>query len=61
MKWGHVLEYLGMILDYTTKGQAKVSMIPYIQNIINELPEEIPLTASTPASDHLFQVWDKNA
>ena len=61
VKWGHILEYLGMTLDYTIKGQVKVSMIPYIQNIIKELPKEIMSFASTPASDHLFQVQDQNA
>ena len=59
MKQGHVLEYLGM--TYTIKGQVHVSMIPYIQDIIKEFPEEIVLSASTPASNYLFQVWDKNA
>ena len=34
-------------------------MIPYIKTIIEEFPEEISNVGSSPASDHLFQVRDK--
>ena len=34
-------------------------MIPYIKTIIEEFPEEISNVTSSPASDHLFQVRDK--
>ena len=60
VKRGHVLEYLGMTLDYSVKGQVQVSMVPYIQNI-NNFPEDILSSASTPASDHLFQVRGHDA
>ena len=49
-----------MTLDYTMNDQVMVSMISYIQNIIKELPKEIVSSASTPPSDHLFQVQVKN-
>ena len=61
IKCGHVLDYLGVTLDYSGKGQVQVSMVPCIQNIIMEFPEEIISSASTPASDHLFQVRGQGA
>ena len=57
---GRIHEYLGMTLDYTTKGEVQVSMISYMKNIINEFPEEMTSSASMPAGYSLFQVQDKN-
>jgi hypothetical protein len=31
---GKIHKYLGMILDFTTKGQVKVSMVDYVKEII---------------------------
>ena len=61
IKYGHILDYLGMTLDYSVKGQVQVSMVPLIQNKINEFPEEKTSSASTPASDHHFQVRGQGA
>jgi hypothetical protein len=55
---GKVHDYLGMILDYSTKGKVMVNMIAYIKNIITDFPEEIIAVQTTPAADHLFTVSD---
>ena len=37
------------------KGMVKVSMVPYIEEIMNNFPEEMgTLIAMTPAGEHLF-------
>ena len=41
--------------DFEERGVVKVSMIPYVQDIIKNFPEEIGIsTAATPAAEHLF-------
>ena len=52
-------DYLGMTINYTKRGEVQVSMIPYICTIIKEIPEEISMGTSMPASDYLFHVRDK--
>ena len=56
-------EYPGMDLDYRKLGQVRVSVKPYMDKIIKNLPEEIgSQSASLPAADYLFNVKDeKNA
>jgi hypothetical protein len=51
-------EYLGMDFDYSEKGKVKVRMIPYLQNILDDFPEEIIGTKTTPAANYLFKVRD---
>jgi hypothetical protein len=53
-------EYLGMDFDYSEKGKVKVRMIPYLQSILDDFPEEIVGTKSTPAADYLFKVRDES-
>ena len=57
---GEVHDYLGMDLDYSekSKGIVKVSMINYVEKILQDFPEEINSTSS-PAADHLFQVREE--
>ena len=46
-----------MDMDFKKRGMMKVSMIPYIKEIIKNFPQEIGiLTAATPTAQHLFQV-----
>ena len=40
------------MLDYSSKGQGKVSMIPYIHNTMSTFP------AATPAGGYFFHVQD---
>ena len=49
-----------MDLDYTTPGVLKLSMIPYVKKIIDEIPEELGKCATTPAANHLFQVREES-
>jgi hypothetical protein len=53
---GKVLEYLGMMLDYSIRGKVKLSMYDYIKKIIEEAPEDMTGTAKTPVTGHLFTI-----
>ena len=58
---GKVHNYLGVDFDYSMRGEVKISMIKYLNNVIKEFPKYMPTKhAATPASDHLFKVRDKN-
>ena len=48
-----------MHLDYSEKGKFKISINDYMDKIINEFPEVIKRTASTPAVDYLLQIRDE--
>ena len=45
-----------MILDYSDKGELKVSMIPYLIDLLKEFPEAFWALAATPELDHLSKV-----
>ena len=49
-------DYLAMILDYSEDGKLKVDMKYYIEDMLNQFPEEIKSTKSVPWSDKLFNV-----
>ena len=53
---GLVHNYLGMDLDYTTKGKVGISMIKYVDKILERFLEELGASAATPAVEYLFQV-----
>jgi hypothetical protein len=53
---GLVHEYLGMTLDYTVKGEVKITMVDYLKGVIRDFPEVIDGTAPAAASEHLFNV-----
>ena len=56
---GNKLTYLGMDLDFLSPGELGVSMIPYLQEVVDEFPEDIQSKkAKTPAANHLFDVND---
>ena len=55
-------DYLGMNLDFSEDGNVKVSMIPYLLEILRHFPELLGDTATSPAANHLFKVRsDKEA
>ena len=56
VKRGQVQDYLGMDLDYSTKGEVKIGMIIYLQKVEDEFPEPILGTAKSPSGKHLLQV-----
>ena len=53
---GKVHNFLGMDLDWSRDGVFIVSMIKYLQKIIDDFPEEIRATRATPANDNLFKI-----
>ena len=57
---GRVHDYLSMKLDYTVPGTLKVSMINYINTILDDCPKGMDSAAVTPATSHLFKVNSVN-
>ena len=57
---GKIHEYLGMTLDFSVSGEVKITMTPYICEVIDDFSKYDPgsKTARTPAADHLFKVRD---
>ena len=54
---GKIHDYLGMTIDFSTEGKVMFKMNDYIQNAIDETPEELMKGAmSTPAANHLFEI-----
>jgi hypothetical protein len=53
---GKTHEYLGMSLDFSEKGIARVSMAQYVKNILMEMPDDMKGVSPTPAANHLFDV-----
>jgi hypothetical protein len=45
-----------MTIDYSTDGKVKIIMVPYIQEMLDDLPNDMAGEAATPAATHLFQV-----
>ena len=53
---GPIQEYLGMTIDYTSKGKVSFWMPQYIEDLLQECPESIMKgTSTTPGANHLFQ------
>ena len=54
---GKVHEYLGMTIDFSEKGNVKFTMIDYIQEMLDEQPDNMDVGESvTAAAEHLFTV-----
>lgn len=60
---GKVHDYLGVTLDYSTKGKVKIYMKDYIEKMLQEFPylDQVDQLkkVSTPAAEHLFTVNSK--
>jgi hypothetical protein len=52
---GDIHEYLGMTMDFSCKGKVIFRMTDYIENMLDELPDDFDGTAATPANSHLFK------
>ena len=52
---GRVHEYLGMTIDFSCEGKVKFTMIGYIDNIFQDLPDDMRGHANTAASNRLFE------
>ena len=48
--------YLGMDFDYSMPGVLSISMIKYIDQILEDFPELIEKSLQTPHTDNLFKV-----
>jgi hypothetical protein len=55
---GDLHDYLGMTIDYSTKGKVMIRMEDYLEEMMVDLPEDMEGTATTPAANHLFTVND---
>jgi Reverse transcriptase (RNA-dependent DNA polymerase) len=51
---GKVHDYVGIGIDYTSTGKVNITMIPYIETMLEELPEDMDGVFSTHAGNHLF-------
>ena len=59
VKRGKVHEYLGMTIDYSKPGQAKVTMLNYFEEILTAFAKSYPKatgTKSSAAPENLFVV-----
>jgi hypothetical protein len=45
-----------MIFDFSEKRKVMINMIKYIKGIINDCPQEIIATRTSPTANHLFTV-----
>ena len=57
---GKIHDYLGMQLDFSMPREVKVTMIPYVKEIVTlfEQYDNSKKTAKTPASEHLFKMHE---
>ena len=53
---GLVHEYLGMTIEYRKKVKVQISMLKYIDEILDEAPKYFNVTAVTTSANHLFKV-----
>jgi hypothetical protein len=57
---GYRHEYLGMILDFTSKGSSKLGMTNYVKCIIDEFPVELTGVTKCPWNENFLKI-DSNA
>jgi hypothetical protein len=59
MHTGRKHDYLGVDLEFCEDGSLAVSMVKYLKNVIEGLPEMITGKSPTPAGDRLFDIQDE--
>ena len=52
--WGKIHKYLGMNIDYSSIGKLTFSLIEYIVNMFDGIPEDMKGESSTPVLHHLL-------
>ena len=57
---GKTHEYLGMSLDFHSKGEVRINMEYYIDMMLRDAPQEMDGTSNTPAVAHLFKTNPDN-
>ncbi len=55
---GHLHDYLGMTLDYSEPGYVKLNMVDYVNKVLEEMPDNMDGTATSPAAEYLFKIID---
>jgi hypothetical protein len=53
-------EYLGMILDFSIKGELTINMIPYVRMVLDSIPQDMVGRAATPAASYLYHINEEN-
>jgi hypothetical protein len=58
IKRGKAHENIGMTLDFSVPGEVKITMLPYVKEIVDDFTKQTgdTKTAVTPAADHLFKI-----
>ena len=49
-------QILGMWMDYSKRGEVKISMEDYLRKVLDNFREEMTGRVETPAATHLFEV-----
>jgi hypothetical protein len=53
---GMIHDYLGITIDYSEMNKVKFTMYDYLEDILDEMPDDMNGTAPTPASGNMFEV-----
>jgi hypothetical protein len=57
---GLIYDYLGLTIDYSDKDKVKFTMYDYLEDILDEMPNDMNGTAPAPASDNMFEVDEES-
>ena len=48
--------YLGMVVDFTEKGNVIINMVKYVESMIDDFPVKLNKGAKTPAAENLLDI-----
>jgi len=57
---GDIHDYLGITIDYSEQDKVKFTMYDYLEDVIEDMPDDMKGSAPTPASDNLFDVDEES-
>jgi hypothetical protein len=57
---GLLHDYLGMTIDLSVKGKVMITMIDFIEKMLEEIPEDMNGDKPSPAREHLFKGNDED-
>jgi hypothetical protein len=58
---GLLHDYLGMTIDLSVEGKVMITMIDFIEKMLEEIPDDMNGEKQSPAREHLFKVNEKDA
>jgi hypothetical protein len=58
---GLLHDYLGMTIDLSVKGKVMITMIDFIEKMLEEVPDNMNGDKHAPAQEHLFKVNEEDA